>query len=356
MSASAVPVSTALSGVVSTSARFSGNPYRPGGVLTVRHREYLGELVTGTGAFTIQASQINPGAGATTAGSFPLTWLNRIARNFNNYSFESLRYVVSTELPTNTAGSIMMAVNPDVADTAPTSKVQLMNLAGAVRCAPWQDCILSVSPSVLKQYGKRYVIADTAPAGSQDPKTIYVGNLFLASQGFTSSTAAEVYADYVVHFSEPTPAVLVDAPVLPPVAFQQRVWSAYSDGIIVADQWMNGSATIFVAGTGWGPLGPVTLPATNVLSFSTGGVYFVARSMTGFDVTSGPTFITDPLNACTWVNHGADGAGFYTDLIRIVILNPGTVEITQSLSVATFGQSLIRVFDYNIDADQLSGL
>ncbi len=101
--------------------------HESGQSIIVRHREFLGEVVSST-SFTVQGSyKINPGLSAT----FP--WLSRIATSYQQYAIKGMvfHYVPtsgSAIASTNNAlGSVMLQTSYRVTDDAPTSKVELLN-------------------------------------------------------------------------------------------------------------------------------------------------------------------------------------------------------------------------------------
>ncbi len=95
--------------------------------IVVRHREFITE-VTGKTAFTVQRSfPINPGLGLT----FP--WLSGIASQFSEYTVKGMVYhyipssgnaVSSTN---NALGTVMLQTSYRANESAPTSKVELLN-------------------------------------------------------------------------------------------------------------------------------------------------------------------------------------------------------------------------------------
>lgn len=101
--------------------------HKDGQSVTIRHKEYLGE-VRGKQSFTVRnAFPINPGVAAT----FP--WLSRVAANFQEYRVKGLVYhYVPTSgnaiSSTNAAlGSVLIQTSYRSNDSAPTSKIEMMN-------------------------------------------------------------------------------------------------------------------------------------------------------------------------------------------------------------------------------------
>ncbi len=176
--------------------KFAGSPYSGDGKITVRHREYIGE-VNGSVSFAATQYAVNPGMAAT----FP--WLSTIAANYESYKFRNLKFEFETEKSTATNGSIMMAIDFDAADSAPSTKQQLMTFQNAVRSAPWTSCEYIAATADLLKFGvQRY--NRSATVASTDIKTYDVGNLVVATQGCAdTSVIGELYVSYDVELHTP---------------------------------------------------------------------------------------------------------------------------------------------------------
>lgn len=166
---------------------------------TVTHREYLFDVARTADTFSIDTVVVNPGI----SNSFP--WLSQIASRYESYTFERLDYVYQPMVPTTQPGSIMMAIDFDAADAAPSSKQVLMAYAGANRGAPWQPFKISASNiDRKKMVSERYVRSGQLPANT-DVKTYDLGNLFVATVGTGAPTVTlgEIYVEYTVRFRTP---------------------------------------------------------------------------------------------------------------------------------------------------------
>jgi hypothetical protein len=101
--------------------------HESGQSIIVRHREFLGEILSST-SFAVQGSfKINPGLSST----FP--WLSRVATSYQQYAVRGMvfHYVPtsgSAVASTNNAlGSVMLQTSYRVTDSPPASKVELLN-------------------------------------------------------------------------------------------------------------------------------------------------------------------------------------------------------------------------------------
>ncbi len=163
----------------------------------VRHREYIDD-VNGSEAFAIMQYPINPGMKQT----FP--WLSAFANRYESYVFRRLRFEYETATSSMTNGSVMMAVDYDAADAAPTSKRQLMSYHNAVRSGAWTECCFSGDQMDLRKFGIQRYVRRGPLSSNLDIKTYDVGNFFLATKGEAdSSMIGELYVTYDVELITP---------------------------------------------------------------------------------------------------------------------------------------------------------
>lgn len=167
------------------------------GDIRVRHREYIAD-VAGSVLFTATQLQINPGS----EGCFP--WLSQIARRFESYSFTTLKFYYESQAPTTATGTILLVLDYDAADAAPSGKVDAMSYRGSVRCAPWQESCHSSAKEDLHKSKSNYVRGDSVLAANLDIKSYDIGNLFVCTQGQAGTTAiGELYVEYDVMLLTP---------------------------------------------------------------------------------------------------------------------------------------------------------
>lgn len=172
----------------------------------LRHREYLGDVITGaTAAFNIANYNINPGLGT----SFP--WLSVIAQNFEQYRFHGLIYEFKSTSSdalnsTNTAlGSVIMATEYN-ADSEPfLSKVQMENKefcnSSRQSCSMLHavECDRSKTP-----VSELYVRQGELPEG-QDLKFTDLGVFSIATVGQQGANVniGELWVTYEVELLKP---------------------------------------------------------------------------------------------------------------------------------------------------------
>lgn len=184
----------------------------------VQHREYITDVTAGSGAaspFNLQSYPVNPGQSTV----FP--WLSKLAHNFESYRFRKLRFIYETEAPSSLGGSLILAVDYDASDSPPINKQQALAYRESVRSAPWTECCHTSLVEDLSKLKSHYVRAGVQPTNT-DIKTYDVGNLFVITQGVTTSGAVcgELYVEYDVELLTPiyesvfaqTSTVLASAP------------------------------------------------------------------------------------------------------------------------------------------------
>jgi hypothetical protein len=171
--------------------------------MRIAKREYLGQFA-GTTTFTATAFSINPGL-----GSFA-PWLSMIARNFTEYKLHGcVMVLVSTSAnalnSTNTAlGSVMLATEYNVEAPAPTHKIQMENMLGAVSGRPSENLIMGVEcKSDMTPYKTHFIRSGSIPA-DDDLRLYDWGTIYLATTGMqAASELGEVWISYDIEFLMP---------------------------------------------------------------------------------------------------------------------------------------------------------
>ncbi len=174
---------------------------RPNGDCRITHREYVADISAGANSpsdFTVQQFSINPGQ----VNLFQ--WLSKVAANYESYVFNQLRFDYATEAPSSLGGTLVLAVDYDASDPAPTSKQQAMAYRSSVRSAPWAPCQHISSGEDLKKAKTSYVRNGAQPPNT-DIKTYDIGNLFVISQGVTTANAVlgELWVEYDILLMTP---------------------------------------------------------------------------------------------------------------------------------------------------------
>ena len=181
------------------------------GSVIITHREYLGDIITSStpGAFKIQSFGLNP----SDTNSFP--WLGNLAQpNFQQYKFEQLMFEFRTFSSdalnsTNTAlGSVFACINYDYSDPDVASRYEVENTDWSRSCKPSESMLIPVEcdPKLTGlNSGLLYIInGNTVPAGA-DPKTYYLGKMFIGTVGMQGASVniGSLYVTYRIKLYKP---------------------------------------------------------------------------------------------------------------------------------------------------------
>lgn len=180
----------------------------PDGHVTVRHKEYVADIVSGGTAFTlIQNLQLNPGLNPENGGPFP--WLSGIAQHFQQYRFNGLvfefRSTSGTNATTQALGEVLMSSNYNVADLPPTNKQEMLSQVFAISRVPAADFEhpIECNPRQSVAGGLLYVRSGPIPVG-QDARFYDFAETNIATQGQTSPvTLGELWVTYQVELYKP---------------------------------------------------------------------------------------------------------------------------------------------------------
>nr|QKV51255.1 putative capsid protein [Crucivirus sp.] len=167
----------------------------------IRHREFLGDVLSASVAntFQIKSYSLNPGLGTT----FP--WLAQVCGatfqqyRINGMVFEFRSMSADALNSTNTAlGSVIMATDYDSADAAFNSKQQMENTEFGVSCKPSSNMIHAIecarsATSITEQYIRAF-----ANPPNTDIRVYDLGKFYIATSGFqgTNVNCGELWVSY----------------------------------------------------------------------------------------------------------------------------------------------------------------
>lgn len=189
--------------------------HKDGQSIVVRHKEYLGEI-SGSTAFTVQQTyNINPGL----SSAFP--WLAAIAAKFQEYRILGmvLHYVPTSGTAVGTAstalGSVMIQTSYRAGDTAPTTKMEMLNEFWSTELVPYESgCHPLECDPKENPYNLHYVRTGALPA-SADQLLYDLGTTFVATSGMqTNGVVGDLWVTYEVELKKP----MLTSPVLDPSA------------------------------------------------------------------------------------------------------------------------------------------
>ena len=116
---------------------------------TVAHREILRDAVTVEAAYTVSDTvAVQPALSTYSHGSPLGTWLPKIAAEYDNYVFNTLKVHFTTSASSLQKGTMLMAYDPNPEASAPASFSDLRNMAHAVTGPARENLTLDLSPIV----------------------------------------------------------------------------------------------------------------------------------------------------------------------------------------------------------------
>lgn len=299
--------------------------HNTGQSVVIRHREFIADVIGGTGTpsvFNVAATYpLNPGL----AGSFP--WLAAIAQNFQEYTWRGVVYqFVSTSgdstSSTNTAlGSVMMATH--YRSTAPTytSKQFLLNEYCSSDSRPCDGFVHPIECDPRENpYNVQYVRSAAVPAG-EDAKSYDLGVVSIATQGLPTANIniGELWVSYEVELRKPIANSLYQTDA----AYSQLRRDTPGAGApfgTVAVNPPNGNAINNVSNT------LITFNAGNI------GIYLLVISYTAGSTVSSTGMTLTPVN-CTVIGQNNLNAGFTVP--TGVITYQYMISITDAAAVPT---------------------
>lgn len=178
--------------------------------VTITHREYLGDLITDStpGETKITSYGLNPSIYKT----FP--WLSELAQsNFQQFKFDGMifeyrSFSADALNSTNTAlGSVFAAINYDYTDEDLTTRSQIENCDWSSSCKPSESMLIPVEcePKQTGMNGLLYILNIPSVPPTADPKTYYLGKLFIGTTGFqgASVNCGSIYVTYKIRLYKP---------------------------------------------------------------------------------------------------------------------------------------------------------
>ena len=267
--------------------------------IIVSHKEYLGEILGSTTFSVLQTFPLNPGMSLT----FP--WLSGLATQFQEYRFRGLvfHYVPtsgSAISSTNAAlGTVMLQTSYRASDSAPVSKVEMVNEYWACEGSPAEAFVHPIEcKSRENVLSAQYVRSGDVPIGAT--KELYdLGETYIAVSGQQASgnVLGDLWVTYEVELLKPIVSSNVTARV-------KSGTGAFTSPVI-ANLFSNGTQTI---------KGGLFTAATNTISILPGnvGVFSILKQVVpdGSGFTSTSTHNNPTLVNCSGYTDGPTGTAF----------------------------------------------
>lgn len=161
----------------------------------IRHRELM-DIIDMSDTFEARAYRINPGVGAT----FP--WLSGQAQGWEQYKFHSLQLRYLPTCSTTEPGVVVMFVDYDPTDSAPTTVRDAMTNATAT-AGPVRNGSLVTTNTVALLGGLKAKYVETQLSGPSDPRSTDSGKFYIVTDGGNNVQVGAVWVEYDIEFMYP---------------------------------------------------------------------------------------------------------------------------------------------------------
>lgn len=292
------------------------------GRIRVTHSEWVAKISsTGLDFKTMIDLNVNPGL----PGTFP--WLNALANNYETYCFESLRFRYQPRCSTLTGGTVMMLMDYDCLDGAPTSELRMMNSHRAVNGPIWAPQELICDVADLKKWPQRYTRKGEHVV--QDQKTYDVGRFFLCLQDAPLGAAGSLIMDYTVTLMTPQ---------LRDTYLDDSVVILQTDGILPAAPFGTPGQETVAGGL------PVTVKSSTKLNVKNPGEYYLNALFNGTNIAAVPDWFTDVgVGEVTMLSKLVDAAGLIARIgVKVKTLLPDVEISTGAFAADTLTNMGIR--------------
>lgn len=194
----------------------------------VSHTEIIKENLLATAQFTVSdLFAVQPALTAYSHGSPLGAWLAGVAKEYDNYEFESLRVHYKTTCSSLTNGQVIMSYDPNP-DGAPPSTLQSARNAALCQTGPVRENVTLDLTSQVK--GRKLLTRSNAVTSYP---AYDAGRFIIAtSSGVDGTSVGFLEIEYVVRLSNPQTSPAIDT------------FSAYTPPLKEQRQWNSGTGTL----------------------------------------------------------------------------------------------------------------
>jgi len=197
----------------SVSQRSTPKIQQKGTEVIIHHREFLTTINRSTSAFAVQNTFVLNPSNSTT---FP--WASPIASRYESYVFEKIELEFLTESPTSQGGFLLMAVDYNNDDPAPTTKQQALQYESVKSGPVWQNMKVNLMKKDL-QKRKSYLCNNGIGVVPTEIGLYNTGNLFICAGGNSdANVAGDLFIDYTIRFMTPEFNTLPGQAILSPMS------------------------------------------------------------------------------------------------------------------------------------------
>lgn len=173
----------------------------------IRHREYLGDVVTGSvaGVFTLNSYTINPGL----PECFP--WLSQVATSFQQYKLRGMLFEFKSTSAdalnsTNTAlGTVIMATQYDSTEPDFTTKAAMENHEYSSSARQSSSMLHPIECARSENVLSELYVRNGSETGTSDPRFMDFGKFQIATVGQQGSSVniGELWVSYEIELLKP---------------------------------------------------------------------------------------------------------------------------------------------------------
>lgn len=180
------------------------------GVTVVSHREVVQEGLLGNDVFGVNTIiALQPAISTYSRGSPLGTWLNKIASEYDNYEFTTLKLHYVPTCASTQAGLVILSVDPNPDSAPPDTFSSMKNAKNTVSGPVRERLVLDLMPAI----GRKKLLTRDTPVTSYP---LYdAGRAFIATTAGNDTPVGYVEIEYVIRLSNPQTG--------PRVGFQESV-------------------------------------------------------------------------------------------------------------------------------------
>lgn len=249
-----------------------------GEAVVISHREYLGDLLSGTipvgstsTSFSLQEYSVNPG------NSLLFPFLGTIAHKFQEYEIRGMLVelkTLSSDYASNLSlGSMFAAADYNSLGIAPISKILLENMEYASSCKPSTSLIMPIECEPRNNSNQHLYVSDDLDYEGGDKRLFDLANVYIGSQGIpTASTPiAEIWITYEIALFKP---IVLDISLISSPLLTGRWLGLYADETYPfgdTGEWSTGSSPSYSVSSKTITLPPVSGNYIMTLSWGSSG-------------------------------------------------------------------------------------
>lgn len=342
--------------------------------ITIRKREFVGDIQTQTAGLFLPAATINlnPGSYDTSSKGHPFNWIQGIAHHYDLYRWKKLVFTYKSTSGTSIGsqanmGSCLMAVQLDSSDAAFASKADLLNAGLAADGAPYQTFSMDVlkRPVTAKLplnwlYVRNTDQVTTPGVGGADVRFFDIGRFSLyldRTSAAGGQVLGELWVDYEIELCVPTAKGI------------KTLASAHFENAAYTSQASSGTAGLIAASTNHPSIVANTFVNTRgiqlyapgkylftIHAVQTAGVGTFATLVVGDIILSADVVLeTDYFNNATGFIHSfSAAAGTGHSVVQFVVTKTGqdttgdvgvTLPITVPVTAGTNTVSVVQLMD-----------